>query len=176
MAECESIVEIGSETVIVQVQGDPVVVGTSDDPVILELVAATVRVELQTAPTVLVEVGVPGPSGPQGPQGPQGDPGVGIPIVDVREGVTPDGDVDGVNTTYVIPSGDKAYHLDPGPKIKVYVNGVRQSEGEGSDFTVSESGGVGTGYDTIEMNYLLIPANPGRVYGDVLRIDYVVVS
>ena len=44
--------------------------------------------------------------------------------------------------------------LASGPsKESFYVNGVLQLQGVGNDYTVSESGGPGTGYGTITMAY-----------------------
>lgn len=51
------------------------------------------------------------------------------------------------NLVFTIP--DKAIHSPPGFQLKVYRNGVRLNPGVGNDYTVSESGGAGTGFDTI---------------------------
>jgi hypothetical protein len=57
----------------------------------------------------------------------------------------------GINPSFLIPDGDK--FLQSGENVvRVYRNGLRQNFGAGSDYTVSESGGVGTGYDTITFN------------------------
>ena len=37
-------------------------------------------------------------------------------------------------------------------KIRVYYNGVRLYQGVSNDFVTSESGGAGTGFDTITLN------------------------
>lgn len=57
-----------------------------------------------------------------------------------------DGACDNVNTIYTIPGGEK-FLYDADNKIIVYLNGVKQVLG--GDYSISESGGPGTGYDTI---------------------------
>lgn len=53
----------------------------------------------------------------------------------------------------------------------VYFNGVRQREGVGNDYVRSESGGVGTGFDTI--TFAAAPRNrPGSKPDDTVTIDY----
>jgi hypothetical protein len=53
------------------------------------------------------------------------------------------GPKNGVNLVF-----QTAHKFEPA-SIKVFWNGVRLHSGIGSDFVVSESGGVGTGYDTV---------------------------
>jgi hypothetical protein len=71
----------------------------------------------------------------------------------------PVGAINGVNTVYMA-----AFYFEPGTE-GVYHNGVRQMEGALCDYVRSESGGVGTGFDTI------VFAVPLRV-GDNLLIEY----
>ena len=53
----------------------------------------------------------------------------------------------------------------------VYFNGVRQTEGVGCDYVRSESGGAGTGYDTI--TFAVAPrSRPGAKPDDSITIDY----
>ena len=53
----------------------------------------------------------------------------------------------------------------------VYFNGVRQTEGVGCDYVRSESGGVGTGYDTI--TFAEAPRSRlGPRTDDAITIDY----
>ena len=53
----------------------------------------------------------------------------------------------------------------------VYFNGVRQLEGASSDFIRSESGGLGSGYDTI--TFAEAPrSRPGPKTDDAVTIDY----
>ena len=68
---------------------------------------------------------------------------------DIRESVELDGVKNGVNLAFTIPNGEKAIHAPPGLQLKFYRNGMRQRLGASNDFTVSESGGAGTGVDTI---------------------------
>ena len=53
----------------------------------------------------------------------------------------------------------------------VYFNGVRQLPGASEDYIPSESGGIGTGYDTI--TFAEAPrSRPGPRTDDVVTIDY----
>lgn len=45
-------------------------------------------------------------------------------------------------------------HVVGGASIALYFNGQRLESGAGNDFTVSESGGVGTGFDTVTLLFL----------------------
>lgn len=63
----------------------------------------------------------------------------------LRWNVEPVGDKDGVNLAYVLPDAvDRE-------TFRLYRNGIRQraEDGDGSDFRLAESGGVGSGYDQI---------------------------
>lgn len=73
--------------------------------------------------------------------------------------VTLGGSINGVNLNFSTPTD----FLED--SIRVYRNGQRQTHG--SDYTVSESGGVGTGFDRITFDALCTP-----VSGDVLTADY----
>lgn len=75
------------------------------------------------------------------------------------------GTVDGVNTIYTIPSG--TWIQTPPYKIIVYKNGVKQVLGD--DYTIAESGGFGTGYDTVIFN---IPPTVVPAPVDVMTADY----
>lgn len=59
------------------------------------------------------------------------------------------GTKNGVNQTFVIP--DPEFVQVGEQVIRVFYNGQRLRLGSGDDYTVSESGGVGTGYDTITL-------------------------
>jgi hypothetical protein len=53
----------------------------------------------------------------------------------------------------------------------VYFNGVRQREGASNDYVRTESGGVGTGFDTI--TFSVAPrSRPGAKPDDTVTIDY----
>ncbi len=76
-----------------------------------------------------------------------------------------------------VPSGVKNYSnqvfttanfFEPA-SLKVYVNGVRKSNvGGACDYAVSESGGLGTGYDTITFD-LLRPRSDDHVLVDYTK-------
>ena len=72
------------------------------------------------------------------------------------------GTIDGVNTVFTTM---QPFLRVGGAAERVYLRGVRRCEGPLADYQAVESGGVGTGYDTI------VFANPPRP-GDNLLIDY----
>lgn len=88
------------------------------------------------------------------------------------EDVVLDGDVDGVNRVYTIPSGvffwDGNLH-----KIILYKNGVKQAFLD--DFVIFEGGGPGTGYTGVVFS---VDATPSVVesISDVITADYYVES
>jgi hypothetical protein len=84
-----------------------------------------------------------------------------------RTGQQPVGPKDGVNITFTVPVGDKFTHNLPFLSIHIYCNGVRLTLIE--DYVISESGGPGTGYDTV---LLEIPPEAD----DQLLVDYVAVN
>jgi hypothetical protein len=55
------------------------------------------------------------------------------------------GDKNGSNVIFLLP---EKFDQDT---IRVYRNGQRLMVGAGDDFTISESGGAGTGFDTITL-------------------------
>jgi hypothetical protein len=74
------------------------------------------------------------------------------------------GDKDGVNMVYTTP--DYFVQSDP-TVIKIFRNGQKLRLGSSNDYVVSESGGLGTGYDTITINYDPLFDN------EVLVADYI---
>ena len=74
------------------------------------------------------------------------------------------GDVDGVNTTFTIPSG--TFLQDTQYQIQVYLNGVRQLYDD--DYTIAASGG-GTAWDTV---ILAVPPESALSPPDVVTADY----
>lgn len=57
----------------------------------------------------------------------------------------------GVNNTYTLPGGE--YFVQDGDLvIRVYRNGQKLRLGSTEDYTVVESGGLGSGYDTVVIN------------------------
>lgn len=62
--------------------------------------------------------------------------------------------VDGVASVFTLTSGGKAFHKPSFQiELEVYLNGQRQILGGSGDYTVSESGGAGTGFDTISFTF-----------------------
>lgn len=75
---------------------------------------------------------------------------------------------DGVNTVFTtaVP-----FEFDPPRESpQVYYNGLRQRRGAGLDFTVAESGGPGTGFDTIMV--AVPPLSPTPPHADIITADY----
>lgn len=60
------------------------------------------------------------------------------------------GPKNGVNVVFTTPGLEKFVHNLPFLDISVYYNGVRLALLD--DYTVSESGGPGTGFDTVTIN------------------------
>lgn len=81
-----------------------------------------------------------------------------------RTGQNLSGSQDGVNVTFTVPVGDKFTHNLPFFSVQVYFNGVRQKLLD--DYIVSESGGLGTGFDTVT---LCVPPRTN----DTLLVDYI---
>jgi hypothetical protein len=74
------------------------------------------------------------------------------------------GTKDGSNLVFTTP--DNFVQQASGTKIKVYMNGQRLYEGATCDYTVSESGGAGTGYDTITLSADLAPLSFDNLFAD----------
>jgi hypothetical protein len=75
------------------------------------------------------------------------------------------GPINNVNTVFTT-----SQDFVPGTEA-VYYNGVRQREGVTNDYVRSESGGIGTGFDTI--TFAVAPRNrSGPRVDDVVIIDY----
>lgn len=94
---------------------------------------------------------------------PSSTPAAGLDAL--RYDIVPAGLVDGVNATFTTP--DKFVQVIP-HVIRVYRNGQRQALHD--DYAVSESGGNGTGYDTITF----VGAAKIKV-GTVIRVDYIAI-
>ncbi len=91
-------------------------------------------------------------------------------VAPVRMGEALSGPFDGFGTVYT--TAETFVHLPPGITIQLYFNGLRQRQGSGLDFTVAESGGVGTGYDTILL--ASPPHDLGAPHVDNVTADYTV--
>lgn len=87
----------------------------------------------------------------------------GFILARLRVGVEPAGAVNGVNLVYTTPE-DFLNTADL--TVAVYWNGLRLFEGAVCDYTISESGGIGTGFDTI--TFAVAPKT-----GDNVLVDYV---
>ena len=97
---------------------------------------------------------------------PSGGSGTAPDLSSFREDEQLVGAVNGSNQVYTLPNSEKAVVADPGVKIKVYYNGQRLHEGGANDYTTSESGGAGTGFDTVTL--LFVSPRPG----DIVTADY----
>ena len=60
--------------------------------------------------------------------------------------------IDGVRTTFTVSGGLNYVHNGVTDEQLLY-NGVVQDEGPGCDYTAVESGGAGTGFDTVELAF-----------------------
>lgn len=166
---CKPAVTVAASTTVITVGGGvPQVVTSGGTPIELTLQQSTVIVEAPGTAALVIEVCKQGPPGPPGPEGPEGPPGLGIDLSDVREDEQLVGATNGINQVYVLPYGEKALVADPGIKIKVYYNGQRLHEGGANDYTTSESGGAGTGFDTVTLIH--VAPKPG----DIVTADYIV--
>ena len=102
-----------------------------------------------------------GPPGEPGPAGPPGQNGSILVIEALLIDQPLIGAINGINTVYTTPVQFKNTILFKG---LFYINGVRQKQGVGCDYIVTESTPLG-GYDTITVAYA--PRT-----GDVLTLDY----
>ena len=87
----------------------------------------------------------------------------GVTIAQMRTFRALIGATNGVNTVFTTP--EIFLHSPPNTEAKVYYNGQRVARA--GDYTVSESGGIGTGFDTV--TFLFAPR-----FGDTLWADYLV--
>lgn len=74
----------------------------------------------------------------------------------------PIGDKDGVNKTFFT---QMKFYRDLTQREALSINGVVKEEGPTANYTITESGGPGTGYDQLNLLYPLHSK-------DSLRIDY----
>lgn len=97
-----------------------------------------------------------------------GGDGTGGGVVDLepRTNVVPIGSINGSNTVFSTP--DDFIH-DGTTNESVYLRGKRLLEGVGNDYVASESGGAGTGYDTL--TFAVAPKA-----GDNILVDYYIDS
>lgn len=79
------------------------------------------------------------------------------------------GTVDNINTVFTIPSG--TWIQNSTYKIIIYKNGVKQVYLD--DYFIAESGGPGTGYDTVIFN---VPPTTSPTPVDILTADYYILN
>lgn len=166
---CKPAVTVATSATVITVGSGPLSVLTAQGPpIVLELKQSIVNIEIPATPALVIEVCKQGPEGPPGPEGPEGPPGLGLDLSDVREDEQLVGLINGTNKVYTLPNSEKAIVADPGVKIKVYYNGQRLHEGLANDYTTSESGGAGTGFDTVTLIHV------APKLGDIVTADYLV--
>ena len=86
-------------------------------------------------------------------------------LVNVREQIPLVGTKDGVNRVFILPSGEKAVHTPgSGPVLKVYFDTRRLQD---TEMSISESGGVGTGFDTVTVT-AFAPKAISSIFADYL--------
>jgi len=81
------------------------------------------------------------------------------------------GTIDGSNRVFTVPGGDKFIHSAGGRSIAVYHNGRRlllspTGGAAAGEFAVSESGGVGTGFDTVTLLAFIPLAGRSKLNSD----------
>jgi hypothetical protein len=86
-----------------------------------------------------------------------------IAQADQRWNIALGGPKNGVNLVFTTP---EKFRQVGNLVIRVYLNGQRLSLGAANDYTVSESGGPGAGFDTVTLAIPLIPV-------DALTADYI---
>lgn len=74
--------------------------------------------------------------------------------------------INGVNLVFTLPFGDKGLVEAAGVTIEVNYNGQGLLDGAGNDVLLSESGGMGTGFDTI--TFIHFPP----ISGDNVTVTY----
>jgi len=83
----------------------------------------------------------------------------------IRDQVPLDGALDGINREFTIPAGEKAIHSPSGGiRMKPHHNTRRLLDDE---FVAIESGGSGTGYDTVVIT-AFAPSSRSRIFLDFI--------
>lgn len=88
-----------------------------------------------------------------------------------REDIQLVGIIDGSNTVFTLPPSDTFFVQNSTYRIIVYLNGVKQLLND--DYFVSESGGSGTGFDTVIMSS---PPGQNGFFDQVITADYYVTN
>lgn len=84
-----------------------------------------------------------------------------------RTGLDLVGPRNGANLVFTVPGGDKFTHNLPFLTIQVYFNGQRLKLID--DFMISESGGSGSGYDTVILE--VAPRTADKISADYVARD-----
>lgn len=84
-----------------------------------------------------------------------------------RTGLDLVGAKNGSNLVFTVPGGDKFTHNLPFLTIQVYFNGQRLKLID--DFVINESGGPGSGYDTVILE--VAPRNTDKICVDYVSLD-----
>ena len=158
---CDTNVVVSSSVIVVKVDGTAVTnIETSTTPIVCDIQTSTIVCELLEAPPIVIEVGTPGLKGEDGTDGTDG---IGLPTTDLRVDIALAGIINSSNKSYALPGGEKAVNLSASgsASIEAFYNGKRLEHGAANDFIESESGGVGTGIDTITFVAARPPPRPG---------------
>lgn len=83
-----------------------------------------------------------------------------------RTGLDLVGVKNGSNLTFTVPGGDKFTHNLPFLTIAVYLNGQRLRLID--DYVINESGGPGSGYDTVMLE--VAPRSADKLYADYVSL------
>lgn len=83
-----------------------------------------------------------------------------------RTGIELVGAKDGANVEFRIPYGDRFTHNLPFLSIAVFLNGVRLKLID--DYLIQESGGPGTGYDTVILE--VVPKSLDNLLADYVAV------
>lgn len=90
----------------------------------------------------------------------------------LKQRISLNGAIDGFNRTFTVPAPDKFLNgIYFGNEFHIYITHNGNALKLGTNFTISESGGLGTGYDTI--NLISFTPLPGR---SILEASYVILN
>jgi hypothetical protein len=84
-----------------------------------------------------------------------------------RTGLDLSGARNGANLVFTAPGGDKFTHNLPFLSIQVYFNGQRLKLID--DYVILESGGSGSGYDTVVLE--VAPRTSDKILADYIALD-----
>ena len=129
-----SVLQQSTETVSVRSDDGVTVVESPSPALTVKSEANSVLLNIETTSTVVLSVNTGA-----------------LPPPDINRRIGEDlaAQVNGVTSTFT--TAVDFVHASPGDSVAVFVNGNRQRFGASNDYTVSESGGSGTGFDTISL-------------------------